>query len=153
MKRLLLYFFAAFWILPVIGQNTLTIHQKDGTQFNFGLADKPVITYTDYDLVLKSTQIEVQYPLALIAKLTYNEVEDVVISIEANSAQLVLDDYVVRISGAKPETSVSVIGADGKIVDTHEIDAEGNITFGIAELSEGVYIIKSENLTCKILKK
>lgn len=153
MKRYLFLFGIVLMAVSAFSNNTLTIHQKDGTQVNFGLADMPVISYTDSDLVIKSSQTEVLYPLALIAKFTFTDVEDGVISIEASSSQLVLDDYMVRISGAKPEITVSVIGADGKTLATHKTDAEGDITFSIAELPEGVYIIKSEEITCKVLKK
>ena len=56
MKRLLLCFLVALLVCPVFSQNTLTIHHKDGQQFSFGFEDKPVITYTETDLVLKTTK-------------------------------------------------------------------------------------------------
>lgn len=154
MKRLLLCFLVALLVCPVFSQNTLTIHQKDGQQFSFGFADKPVITYTDNDLVLKTAKTEVHYPLSSLAKFTFTDLEDAVISIEGNNAaQLVLDNYVVNIIGAKSGIAVSVIGSDGKILATYKTDENGTVTFSVAELPEGTYVIKSESLTCKILKK
>ena len=155
MKRLFLCFLVALLVCPVFSQNTLTIHQKDGQQFSFGLEDKPVITYTETDLVLKTTKTELQYPLASLAKFTFADVDDAVISIkdDGNSAKLVLDNYVVNITGTNPGISVSVIGTDGKSLATYKTDDNGSITFSIAELPEGTYVIKSESLTCKILKK
>lgn len=32
-------------LLIVSAQNTLTIHQKDGSKFGYGFSEKPVITY------------------------------------------------------------------------------------------------------------
>ena len=32
-------------------------------------------------------------------------------------------------------------------------DQDGSVTFSIADLPQGIYIIKSESLTCKILKQ
>jgi hypothetical protein len=155
MKRLLLCFLVALLVCPVFSQNTLTIHQKDGQQFSFGLEDKPVITYTETDLVLKTTKTELQYPLASLAKFTFTDIDDAVIPIkdDGNSAQLQLDNYVVCITGAKAGISVTVIGSDGKTVDTYKTDDDGSITFSIADLPQGLYIINTENLTCKILKK
>ena len=155
MKRLFLCFLVALLVCPVFSQNTLTIHQKDGQQFSFGFEDKPVITYTDTDLVLKTTKTELQYPLSKLSKFTFTDIDDAVISIkdDANSAKLVLDNYVVNIIGAKPGISVSVIGTDGKSLASYKTDDNGSITFSIAELPEGTYVIKSESLTCKILKK
>ncbi len=141
--------------VPLFSQNTLTIHQKDGLQFSFGFDDKPVITYTDTDLVLKTTKTEVQYPLASVAKFTFTDVEDAVISIkqDSNAAQLELDGYVVSITGAQADITVKVIGPDGKTLGTYKTDSDGSVTFSIGDLPQGLYIISSENLTCKILKK
>ena len=154
MKRLFIILFTMVLSVPSFSQNTLTIHQKDGQQFSFGFEDKPVITYTDNDLVLKTTKTEVQYPLSSLAKFTFTDLEDAVISIKDDkAAQMELDNYVVSITGAKSGVTVSVVGSDGKTLNSYKTDTDGSVTFSIAELPEGVYIIKSENLTCKILKK
>lgn len=155
MKRLLSLLLSFYLAVPVFSQNTLTIHQKDGQQFSFGFEDKPVITYTDNALVLKTVKTEVQYPLASLAKFTFTESETAVtpVSADKNNPVLSLDSYVVNISGAKADVSVSVIGSDGKILSTYQTDSDGGVTFSIADLPQGTYIIKSENLTCKILKK
>ena len=150
-----LLFYAAMLMSSVFAQNTLTIHQKDGQQFSFGFEDKPVITYTDTDLVLKTANTDVQFPLAALAKLTFIDVEDAVIPIkqDGNAAQLELDNYTVSINGAKAGITVTVIGSDSKTVGTYKTDSNGSITFSIADLPQGLYIINSENLTCKVLKK
>ena len=154
MKRPFICSLVALLMCPVFSQNTLTIHQKDGQQFSFGFEDKPVITYTDTDLVLKTSNTELQYPLASLAKFTFTDVEDAVAPIkEGNSAQLVLDNYVVSITGAKSGIVVSVTGTDGKSLAAYKTDDNGMVTFSVAELPEGTYVIKSESLTCKILKK
>lgn len=155
MKRLSVILCTVLLSVPLFSQNTLTIHQKDGQQFSFGFDDKPVITYTDTDLVLKTTKTEVQYPLASVAKFTFTDVEDAVIPIkqDSNAAQLELDGYVVSITGAKADITVKVIAPDGKTMGTYKTDSNGSVTFSIADLPQGLYIINSENLTCKILKK
>lgn len=155
MKRLLSLLGAVLLAVPVFSQNTLTIHQKDGQQFCFGFVDKPVITYTYTDLVLKTTKTEVQYPLASLAKFTFTDVEDAVIPVkqDSNAGKLELDNYMVSITGAKAGVNVTVIGSDGKSVGNYKTDSEGSVTFSIADLPQGQYIINSENLTCKILKK
>ena len=179
MRRTLLLLGVAFLFFPAIAQNTLTIHQKDGQQFSFGFAEKPVITYTENYLLLKTSKTEISYPLSTVAKLTFTDIEpgddiepdddtepgdDIesgddtetgVSDVEKDSQTpvLSLDSYMVCITGAKSDDIVSIIDADGKILCSYKTDKEGCVTFSVAELSEGVYIIKSENLTCKILKK
>ena len=155
MKRLLFLLGTVLIVVPVFSQNTLIIHQKDGTQFCYGFDDKPLITYSDSVLVLKTANTEVQYPLSKLSKFTLDDIDDAVISIKGgkSKAQLDLDNYQVSIKGAKSGTEVFVISSDGKNLATYKADEEGNVSFSIAELPEGTYIIKSESLTCKILKK
>ena len=112
MRKLLFILTMLFAAVPMIvsAQNTITIHQKDGKQFSFGFDDKPVITYTDTDMVLKTTKTEVQYPLSSLAKFTFTDLEDAVISIKDDkAAKLELDNYMVSITGAKAGVTVTVI--------------------------------------------
>lgn len=155
MKRILALLCTVLMAVSAFAQNTLTIHQKDGQQFSFGFEDKPVITYTDTDLVLKTTKTEVMYPLASLSKFTLTDVEDAVISIkqDGNTAKLELDSYMVSITGAKAGIAVTLIGPDGKTLGTYKTDSDGSVTISIADLPQGLYIISSENLTCKIQKK
>ena len=155
MKKLVSLLGAVLIAMPLIGQNTLTIQQKDGQKFNYGFADKPVITYTDSTLVLKSAKTDLSFPLSALAKLTFSDIETSVAPIKESKSdsRLTLENYEVCISGAVPGTEVSVIGADGKKLAMYKADAGGCVSFSIAQLPEGIYVIKSESLTCKILKK
>lgn len=141
--------------ISLFAQNTLTIHQKDGQQFGFGFEEKPVVTFTDNTLIIKSTKIEVQYELAKVAKFTFDDVEDAVFGIKADDAKasITLDEYTVSISGAEADITVRLIASDGKLLQSYKTNQDGSVTFSIAELPEGTYIIVSESLTCKILKK
>ena len=155
MKRLLLLLLSALAIMPIAAQNILTIHQKDGQQFSFGFSEKPVITYTENEMVLTTTRTTVKYPLSSIAKLTFPDtgtgVEET--AADTDEAKISLDSYTVRISGAKSGQNVFVTDASGKTLSTYETDQDGSVTFSIADLPQGIYIIKSESLTCKILKQ
>lgn len=155
MKRIL--FFVSFFLfaIPVLAQNTLTIYQKDGQQFSFGFDEKPVITYSDTLLVLKTTNTVVQYPLLSLLKLSFSDVETSVVTVQNQTItpQLQLEYFFLSITGAKPGIIISVISADGKVLHTYKTDSDGYVSFSIADLPEGVYIIKSESLTCKILKR
>ena len=76
--------------VPLFSQNTLTIHQKDGQQFSFGFEDKPVVSFTDSDLIVKSTKTELTYALSSVSKFTFDDIEDAVISINDDAAKAVI---------------------------------------------------------------
>lgn len=149
------FMFLCVSITQLVAQNTLTIHQKDGSQFSYGFLEKPVITYTETDLVLSTANIVVEYPLSAISKFTFTETETSVSGVETDVIAPVLElkDNTVYISGAKPLQTVTLVGADGKIVSTFKTDANGSVAFSIAALPKGIYIVKSETLTCKISKR
>ena len=136
-------------------QNTLTVHQKNGEQFSFGFEEKPIVSFTDNELVIKSTGAEVRYQLEMVAKFTFDEKETAVNDIKPDSGKAIitLDEYTVRISGAKPESSVSITASDGKQLQSYKISNDGSVTFSIADFSDDIYIINTESLTVKIIKK
>ena len=157
MKKILSVFFGlAFLAVPVMAQSTLTFHLKDGQQFSYGLDEKPVITYVDNDLVLNTTRTEVRFPLASLSGFTFTDDETGVNTVKKDDSLkpvLNLDNHVISITGAKTGIKVTVTGSDGKVLGTYKTDEEGSVTFSIADLPDGIYIINSENLTCKIMKK
>lgn len=145
----------ALFVSGVNAQNTLTIHQKDGKQISFGFDEKPVVSFTDNYLVVKSGGAEVQYALSTLSKMTFDDKEAGVDGIgdDAGKASVSLDEYVLAINGAKADIPVRLVASDGKEIQSYKTDKEGAVTFSIADLPEGIYIISSESLTVKILKK
>ncbi len=155
MRLLLSLLGAVFLTVPVFGQNYLTIQQKDGQEFSFRFEDKPVITYTATDLLLKTAKTDVQYPLETLSKLTFtvdatgvNAVND-----DIRKPTYFINDYEISITDAKAGSTVSVIAPDGKVIGTYKTDPDGNVTISIEDLPAGLFFINSENLTFKVLKK
>ena len=154
-RRILSLSYSVLITAFVFSQNTLTVHQKDGEQFSFGFEEKLLVIFTETDLVVKTTKVELRYELLNVSKFTFDEktIDDAVNIIAENKASITLDEYIVCISGAKVDIIVRLIDSNGKTLKTFKTDSEGSISFSISELPEGTYIIASESLTCKIIKK
>jgi hypothetical protein len=56
--------------------NVLSIHRKDGKKIQYSFLDYPQIMFDNEYLMVKTRNIETQYPLDLIEKYTINESED-----------------------------------------------------------------------------
>lgn len=155
MKRLLLILLGALLASPVFAQNTLTVHQKNGEQFSIGFEDKPVVKFADSLLVVTTAKTELRYKIVKIAKFTFDGVESTVNSIgsDARKASVTLDEYTVSISGVEDDTEIRLVSPDGKLLQSYKSDADGQVTFSIAQLPQGTYLITSDSLTCKIIKK
>ena len=145
--------FTSIVSVSAFSQNTLTVFQKDGQEFSFGFDEKPVITYTDNDMIIKTTNTEVQYQLLNLQKVAFTDGPTAVNSIDADKSKIVLESYSVKIAGAEAGVEVTMSGVDGKTAGSYKTDSDGCVTFSIAELPEGIYLIKSENMSFKILKK
>ena len=137
----------------VSAQTTLTIHQKDGEKFSFGFSEKPVVSFTDNDLTVKTSNNEVTCALTNVAKFTFDTDETAVAEVKADAEPSIsLDEYTVMITGAKADTNVALTGADGKVLQSYKIGEDGSVSFSIAELPAGTYIISTSKLAIKILK-
>ena len=152
MRNLLSLLGAALLAVPVSGQDLLRIHQKDGQYVDFLFEDEPAVYYREDYLVINTAITEVQYPFESVAKFTFTDVATKTEVIKETPA-FTLDNYAISITGAKAQVKVTVISSDGKPVETYKIDADGNAVFSISALPAGMYIINSENLTFKVLKK
>lgn len=98
---------------------------------------------------------QLTYALSSVSKFTFDDIEDAVISINDDAAKAVitLDSYTVSITGAKADIEVRLNSSDGKLLQSYKTDEDGDVTFSIADLPNGTYIISSQSLTVKILKK
>ena len=155
MKRVLFLLILFSAILPMAAQNTLNVFEKDGQIFSFGFEEKPVVTFTDNELVVTSGGAEARFQLVEIAKFTFDDEGTAVEGIkdDVRKAAISLDEYTVSLTGAKPETVVRLIASDGKQLQSYKTDKEGSVQFSIAELLAGTYVISSESLSVTILKK
>lgn len=114
-----------------------------------------MVTFSDNELVIKSTKTELCYELVLLAKFTFDNCDTAVEDIKSGSikAGITLDEYTVNISGAKADVTAHIIAPDGRQLKSYKTDTNGSVTFSISDLSEGTYIIACDSLTVKIIKK
>ncbi|MBR2377917.1 MAG: T9SS type A sorting domain-containing protein, partial [Bacteroidaceae bacterium] len=62
------------------------------------------------------------------------------------------DDFVSFV-GCRAYMDVYVYAINGMLVKTARTDAYGNLYLSLQELEKGIYIIKSEEITSKIMKR
>ena len=147
--------FLHFYNVSFVSAKYLTVHQKDGQEFSFGFEEKPLVTFTETELVVKTSKVELRYELSKFSKFTFDEkeIDDTVMPVINYKASITLDEYIVYISGAKADIVVRLIASNGQTLNTYKTDSDGSVKFSISELLKGTYIIASESLTCKIIKK
>ena len=119
----------------------LVVHAKSGGEVSYALSEKPVVTYKGDVLILTTESTTVEYPLADLQKLTFEETADAVESVSMNQPR---GDGTVRI--------YNVSGALLRTIQPSENDGS-DTKFSTQDLPAGIYIIKQGTQTYKIRKK
>lgn len=117
-------------------QNTLNVHQKDGTVVKYGFSEKPTVTYTDTGIHLTTTKVEVDYPFANLDMFTFS---DEASAIDVLKTEMANDD-------------VRIYNTNGVLLKTVK-QSDGAVSFSTSELPKGIYIIKNGKTTYKITKR
>ena len=118
--------------LPVFAQNTLNVWLTDGGKVSFTFADKPVVSHADNVLTISSNAASVEYPVSDVVRFTFEDAETTkVLSVKSD----IVDE-------------VCVFDLQGTLVKRFV-----GGSFSLESLPQGVYIIKSNRSTYKIIKK
>ena len=121
---------------------------------------KPKVYYEDGDLVVASAEGSYRYANEDVHKITFSDNETPVptgiSAVPADSGRgstLRRSGDEVRMQGMRPGTKLYVYSADGKLQKALAASAEGSLKVRLSEFAKGIYILKTETTTYKIIKK
>lgn len=143
--------------LPSMAQgkpNALTVWSKDGRETVFALADKPVVSFTETTLFIKTKGMEVSYPLKDMRKLSYDYDETVdVVDIQTDRRAVSLKGNTLVFRSLPLNSRIAVTASDGAVVLQRTITHQGSYSFSLSGMSAGVYLVSVNGLTYKVAKK
>ena len=131
----------------------LRVWKADGTVVTFNLDEMPVTTYSEGNLVIKTTKTTVTYPLEQVRKYTYSSVTDALSAPKLERATLSKDGESLTFTGLKPQTLISIYNVSGQLVRNVKSRELGKTTVSVANLPVGVYVVKVNGVTYKITKR
>ena len=152
-KRLLLLLLLLSSATSLLAQTALVVHQKSGEVVYFSFSEQPKATYSGTNLVLTTTKTTVEYPIANLLKFTFGDMADGIEDVTDAKADVKIDNDAIIITGTKVSADVSVFNVSGVKVCTKKADADGNAAISTSNLPNGVYVVKSNNVTFKFIKK
>ena len=127
---------------------------NDGSVLSIPFAERPVLTCQGTDLLLTTTKMEMELPQGSVKEFTLekkNEVTGVEETLLQGEMQRQGDNFLF--SNCKEGTLIQVFDRSGRLVATQRVDANGQCRISLHGQPNGIYIVKSESITCKILKK
>lgn len=125
----------------------------------FPLAEHPVLTYSDGDIVVATSKEQLTYAHADVRKFTLAD-EDISQDGETNEIVVTERDIqwqrqgdVMLFSDCTPDNRVIIYNATGQLVAQYAIASDGTLQIPLQQFVEGMYIVETESITYKFIKK
>ena len=138
---------------PVEGEDTwLLLWQKDGGIAAYHVNTHPRIKHQGSDFLIISDEVDIAYPVADVRKFTLakdiTDFEDAIGSIPEDNQ---FDDF--SMNRARPGSLVNIYDMSGRKIAFHTVGADGSLQYSLDDQPAGIYLIKTETTTIKIIKK
>lgn len=152
---------SASCLVEVTGQQVyLVVWTKDGGKVLYPLNEQPSIKFDgNGNYVVRSSAVEVQYSVADVRMFTLADTDDprpdqpMDIPDVSTRHNFSYSDNTVRFSSLPLGGKVQVYNASGVLLRNYEVSDDGTASININDLPKGIYIIKTESITHKIIKK
>ena len=141
---------------PQKSGKTLVVLTKDGAKTEFLLGDNPKVLFEGKDLRITSAKADVTYALADILRFTYVNTNPTGINELAemdDPTEVSYQDGTLVLSQLKEGAVVGVYSLDGKLVQQLRAGHRGTFRLNLSMLPKGVYIVKADTITYKIMKR
>lgn len=154
--KILLFFLSLFFVSSAIAEEktTLVVCAKDGSKVAYALSEKPLVTFSETELIVKTKSLEVNYPFDKMARLIYGyeALDDKVDLLTDGQAMINKGDYLL-FPELKSGDSVIIYSSNGVLVADKKIGADGEYVFPLNVVPIGIYMVKVNDVTYKIVKK
>lgn len=131
----------------------LQVWHTDGQIVNISLNEEPVTTYSDGNLVIKTTKNTISYPLEKIKKYTYTTVADGITAPRTMKAAFSKDGETLTFTDVRPNTKIVLYNVAGQLLRVIDSGKDGKATVSISGFPVGVYVVKANGGTYKITKR
>ena len=141
---------------PEGGKVNLVVVTKSG-EHEFVLAKRPEVTFVGTKLRVSTSNGNVEYEIPDVIRFIYRNVDptgvtDLTIDDDPTAINY-QEDGVLVISQLKKGATVSVYTMDGKLVNHLKATHAGTYRLSLSALPKGVYIVKADTITYKIMKR
>ncbi len=131
----------------------MTVEKTDGSLISFKLAENPVITYDNDNLVINK-DAKTTYSFEDVKNYHFTEFDqsDAAL-VSANSLKFIwVDDATIEVQNAQANSNVTITAINGAVVANTKADADGKATVKLPN-NAGVYVLTAGNQSFKIIRK
>lgn len=132
----------------------LVVWQKNGEKVYYDLEERPKTTFGEGCIVITTTSMSITYPLEQVLRYTYELQSTGVESTEnAKPIRVSQQGNDLVIENLRQGTPVQIFSTDGKLLATQTVADERPLTISLATYPSGVYIVKANDVTYKMMKR
>lgn len=133
----------------------LIVWKADGTKVYYELNDMPETTFEEGKLVIRTQSATVEYPMPEILRYTYDGVGTKGVSKARGLHQALVkrEQNSVTIVNLKEGSVVQLFNSEGMLIDTKTSNGEEPVVMSVANQPNGVYLVKYDSQTIKLIKK
>ena len=132
---------------------SLILLLKDGTTQTYELAEQPVITVVGTELKIVANHADVSIPLSDVVHYTFQKRTTGIDEVDTNQEVIDYKDGVLTLSGLEAGTPISLYTIDGRLLQAHTVADDGTYRQSLASLRQGVYVVKVNHKSYKIMKR
>lgn len=130
----------------------------NGARVSFPFAERPHLTYSEGDIVVATDKEELRYAHADTRKFTLSaedisQGETTGIGAFGREVRWHRQGDVMVFSAFTPGKSVSIYDGAGRLLQQHIIGSDGTLQIPLSPLAPGMYVVKTESITYKFMKK
>lgn len=134
----------------------MTVELKSSEKYSFLLADKPVVTFQNGDLVVNGSA-ETSYAISGVKDYHFTEKDETEATGETlksveTGCVIFENNGVVFIQKANPSADVLLFNVNGVVLSKTSVDNNGNAELKLPDFA-GVYVLSIANQSFKLIRK
>ena len=128
---------------------------NNGETNAYAFNEHPVITFEDANIIIETRSERVEYSQQSVCKFTIEKTPPQPSDINELqiSTQIQMRQGDIYILGGKTGMVVKIYSLNGTLVDTHQANTTGEVVIHTSQYAKGIYLIQTETLTHKFIKK
>ena len=131
----------------------IVVETTDGERLEYLLSDNPRIAHMNALVVITSNTVSVEFPSSNVSKVYLSTSTDAIGNVKTTEGKILLHKDVIVMKDFCANEPISLYGADGKQLWQQSADGSGQLVFSLNSLSQGIYIIKTNHQSFKIIRK
>lgn len=157
MKLRILFLLVSFSYLVKMAAQTsmyVVVWAKDGTHMSYSLKEKPTLAFATGELVITTSELNVNFPLTDISLLTYSDEMPTGLAISPfNDKNISIESETLIYYTNRDKDCISIYSTNGMLMLNTKLTQKGEYRIPLAKLSKGIYLVKTVDRSFKIAIK